>query len=306
MSAFVAGLSPDGFFWLCLFTCAVGLAAFIGSFVYLYRKRLMEDVPTSRIRSAPQGYVEFEGTGRMMDGPPIISPLTRNRCVWWRYWVEEKRRTGRSSKWITVERGISDDSFLLEDESGHCVVDPTGAKVIPSEKQVWYGEGRRPDRGPDVGGGWMRAAFCAFRYTEERITLDSPVYALGGFRTQSGGPEAFDVQADIRALLEKWKHDKSMMALLDVDKNGQIDVKEWEAARRMARARVEAEHVKFAVDTPDLNILARPRDRRPYILSGVSQASLVRRYWLLAGACLTLSASGGVTLLYALTARGLL
>lgn len=306
MRDFVTGLTPDGFAWFCVITAAVSLAAFIGSFVFLYRKRLMEDMPTSRIRSASQGYVEFEGTSRMMEGPPIIAPLTRRRCVWWRFWIEEKRRSGRNNKWITVERGGSDDSFLLEDGSGKCVVDPTGAKVIPSEKQVWYGQGRRPDRAPELGGGWLRAAFCDFRYTEERLALDSPLYALGGFRTQSGGPQAFDLQADIRELLEKWKHDKGMMALLDVDKDGRVDVKEWEAARRMARARVEAEHIQLAVDTLDLNILARPRDRRPFILSGVSQASQIRRFWLQAGACLTLSGAGGVTLLYALTARGLL
>ena len=37
--------------------------------------RLIEDTPTAKIRSAPQGYVELEGTGKLMDGPPIIAKL---------------------------------------------------------------------------------------------------------------------------------------------------------------------------------------------------------------------------------------
>lgn len=306
MTELILGLEAGHFFWLCVAAAVVGLGGLGACFVFLHRKRLMEDMPTSRIRSAPQGYVELEGIGRLMDGPPIIAPLTRSRCLWWSYRVEERKRQGRGTKWVTLDRGISDDSFWLEDRTGRCVVDPSGAKVIPALRQVWYGSGRRPDRGPETGGGWLRAAFCDFRYTELRIPPDHPVYVLGGFRTQSGGPDAFDEKADIRELLEKWKHDKAMMALLDVNKDGKVDVKEWEAARRMAAAKVRAEHVQRAVETPDLHIVARPRDARPFILSGITQERLVRHYLLQAGASLAASAAGGLALVYALTIRGVL
>src|SRR3989344_2532101 len=44
--------------------------------------RLVEDTPTAQNRSAPQGYVELEGNGKLMDGPPIIAKLSGLPCVW--------------------------------------------------------------------------------------------------------------------------------------------------------------------------------------------------------------------------------
>ena len=68
---------PADDFWLW----AIGLliAAIVGfliSFITLHRKRIIEDTPTSKIRSAAQGYVELIGYGQLMEGQPIVAPLT--------------------------------------------------------------------------------------------------------------------------------------------------------------------------------------------------------------------------------------
>lgn len=305
MSEYFASAPAHDFFWWCLGSGLVAAAGFVASFVFLHRTRLMENMPTSRLRSAAQGYIELEGDARLMEGPPIIAPLTKARCVWWRFCVEKKVQSGKNTKWVTVSSGTSDDCFELEDDTGRCVVDPDGAKVIPSHHQRWYGSSERPDISPKLGGGWLRAGFSRFRYTEDRIDPGNPVYALGAFRTQTGSPDAFDQQLDLRELLDKWKHDKGMMALLDVNKDGRVDQKEWDAARRMAQKKVSEVHVQRAVETPDLHLLARPRDGRPFILSGIPQARLIRRYRLSSAGCLVLAAGGGYVLLHALLARGL-
>jgi hypothetical protein len=279
---YLATAPADEFFWWSMIPGVLGFAAFVSSFVFLKRKRLIEDMPTSTLRAAAQGYIEVEGIARIMEGPPILCPLTATSCVWWEFKVEEKRQTiganGKTrSEWVTIESGRSDDSFELDDGTGKCVVDPTGANVIPTVTRRWYGRGPRPDTGWEHGRGFWRAAFSKYRYTERLIFPNNPVYALGAFRTQAGH-EAFDEQLDLRELLGKWKHDRKMMAMFDVNKDGTVDMKEWEAARRMAQRKVRDEHVQRAVETPDLHILAKPRDRRPYILSGIPQAELIRRY----------------------------
>jgi hypothetical protein len=308
---YLATAPADEFFWWTAVPAVAALAGFVAAFVFLHRKRLMEDTPTTSVRAAAQGYVELEGVALLMDGPPIVCPLTATRCVWWRYTVEEKRRTsngrgGTRTEWVTIARGLSDDSFLLDDGSGRCVVDPVGARVIPAVRRRWYGGAARPDIGPEAGRGFWRAAFSRYRYTEELILAANRVYALGAFRTQAGGPDGFDEQVDVRELLHKWKHDKAMMALFDVNKDGTVDMKEWEAARRMAIRKVRDEHVQRAVDTPDLHILAKPRDRRPYILSGIPQEALIRRYTGYAAGCLAACAAAGGFALWALDLRGLL
>lgn len=307
---YLATAPADEFFWWSAVPALLAAAAFVASFVFLRRKRVIEDMPTSTLRAAAQGYVEVEGVARVMEGPPIICPLSGTRCVWWRYKVERHERTTDSdgktrSSWVTVDSGLSDDSFLLDDGTGKCVVDPTGASVIPTTTRRWYGRGIRPDVGFEAGRGVWRALFCDYRYTEELIFAANEVYALGAYRTQQAS-ESFDEQADLRELLVKWKHDPKMMALFDVDKDGNVSMKEWEAARRMALQQVRREHVARAVETPDLHILARPRDRRPYILSGVPQAALIRRYTFQAAACIGACTFLAGFMLWTLHVRGLI
>jgi hypothetical protein len=265
----------------------------------------MENMPTSRLRSAAQGYIELEGDARLMEGPPIIAPLTKTHCVWWAFRIEEKRQSGKNSNWVTINSGRSDDSFELDDGTGKCVVNPDGAKVIPRHKQTWYGSSARPDVPPAMGGGWLRVGFGKYRYTEERIHDQEPVYALGLFRTHTGGPDSFEEKLDLNELLTKWKGDKKMMALFDVNKDGKVDQKEWDAARRMAVKKVRDEHVQRAVETPDLHLLAKPRDGRPYILSGIPQAMLIRRWRLTSFACSVVAAGAGYVFITALVARHL-
>jgi hypothetical protein len=303
---YLATAPPDEFFWWCMIPIVLGAAGFISAFVFLRRTRLLEDLPTSRLRSAAQGYVELEGRARVMPGPPIVSALTRTRCVWWRYCVEQQQGSGKERRWVTIDSGTSDDCFELDDPTGRCVVDPHGASVIPSVRHRWYGGSPRPDVGPAAGTGLLRALFGNYRYTEELLLPDQPLYAVGSFRTQAGGPEAFDEQADLRELLVKWKHDRKMMSLLDRNKDGTVDMKEWEAARRMGLRKVRDEHVQRAVETPDLHILAKPRDGRPYILSGIPQARLIRRFRLYSAGFIALTAVCGVFVLWALQLHGLI
>ena len=304
MDAFFATLPADEYFWWCAGSAGVAAAGFVASFVFLHRCRLMENMPTSRLRSAAQGYIELEGLAVHPDCPPIVAPLTKSTCVWWRFRIEKKVQSGKNTKWVTVRSGASDECFELDDGTGKCMVDPEGATVIPSQRQRWYGSSESPDVPPAIGGGFLRAGFSRYRYTEERLHPRDPVYALGAFRTQAGGPEPFDEDLDLKELLAKWKHDRKMMALLDTNKDGAIDAREWDAARRMAQRKVRDEHVRRAVDTPDLHILAKPKDSRPYLLSGMPQARLIRRYRLQSAACIAAAAIAGFVLLEALMARG--
>lgn len=73
--------SPSDDFWLAA-AILIGLTVFgfIGAFYFYLRKRVMQDTPTSKIRSAAQGYVELNGHGDLLEGPPIIAPLTGSTC----------------------------------------------------------------------------------------------------------------------------------------------------------------------------------------------------------------------------------
>jgi hypothetical protein len=136
----VASIEPGPFwFWFGL-AAGVGAVLFVIGFVRLKHARLLEDMPTSRIRSAAQGYCEFHGHARQLPGPPIVSPLSSERCCWWEFEIEQLQKDDKGrSRWVSIEKKTSDELFLLDDGTGQCVVDPVGARVIPNRSRRWRG-----------------------------------------------------------------------------------------------------------------------------------------------------------------------
>ena len=104
--------SPSDDFWtFAIILVLLTIGGFIGAFYFVLRKRIIEDTPTSAIRSAAQGYVELSGHGKLMEGSVISGPLTGTTCTWYSYTIEEYRSSGKNSHWVTVEKEISDSLF---------------------------------------------------------------------------------------------------------------------------------------------------------------------------------------------------
>ncbi len=273
--------APDWAFWLC--ALCLGMAAVACCYFgvsALYRSRLIADTPTSKVRSAAQGYVELEGVARMMPGEPIYAPLSGKPCVWYSYSVEQKGRglSGRSEGWGTLESGVSEAIFHLADGTGVCIVDPDGAKVTPSIRLSWCGDSPRPLYTPNTTGFWSRLfSFGAYRYTESRLHDHDRLYAIGQFRGL-GDAGAVSVSEATRDLLSAWKRDRTgLLQRFDANGDGKIDMEEWENARRAAEREVVATWRKRRQET-EINLLNKPPDGRPYILSSMTQDKLITSY----------------------------
>jgi E3 Ubiquitin ligase len=276
-------LGPDRVkFWLLA-------AALAGATVYsLYycfvswrRNRVVGDTPTSRVRSAAQGYVEFTGRGLMTPSKENKAPLTGIPCTWWRYKIEE--RSGRRSRsWTAVQSGTSEEPFLLDDGTGQCLIDPRGAEVFPNANDVWYGSSDWPDRLriPSGGGvlGWCLDAVATgkYRYTEHRLEPHERLYAIGSFRSL-GGVSVESPDRAVAGLLRDWKHDQaSLLARFDTDHDGVLSAVEWDRARAAAREQVVAAAGAEAA-APGLNVLSKPEDGRAFLLAASDEQTLARR-----------------------------
>lgn len=273
--------SPAEEFWFALaFLIALTFVCFTGAFYYFSRKRMMENTPTSKIWSAAQGFVELEGRGQLLDGPPIIAPLSGITSLWFSYEIKEHRGTGKNSRWVTVENGVSDGLFLLQDESGQCIVDPDGAVVTPSEVNVWYGSSKRPSSGPRVRGKrWFSVGIGRFCYTEKRIHPKEAIYAIGLFKTVGGTGTEVDLGADLKALLKEWKKSsEQLLERFDQNKDGQIGMEEWQNVREAALKEVTKMHAESHT-IPPVNTLSKTLDkRRSFIISAVPQKVLIKRF----------------------------
>jgi hypothetical protein len=283
-------------------------AAFIFAFRYWRRARLIEDAPTAKIQSAPQGYVELEGEGQPMDGEPIISYLSKIPCIWYQYEIARKEeadyRQAQFSQWRVIEKGTSDNMFWLIDDTGRCAVDAEGAEVTTSESLVWYGDMPHPVSAPLIGSGKVGSGVNSqYRYSENLMLPGQMLYAIGEFRTQRA-IDGFSVAELTRDILRDWKQDrKRLLDNFDITADGEINPSEWDRAREAAQREAEEEFRRRSRE-PDIHVLRKPgTDRKPYLLSVFPQHQLTRRYRKRAALALGMFFVGGIVAVWFLQNR---
>ncbi|MEW6120950.1 MAG: hypothetical protein AB1593_12765 [Pseudomonadota bacterium] len=234
----------------------IGLTSGWAWYANLKRYRTVADTPTSRIASAPQGYIEIVGRGRQPPGETLVSPLTGLPCLWFRYRIE--RRDG--DRWEHVESGISHDTFGVDDGSGQVLVDPDGAEILTSRKQV----SQQGD----------------YRRTEWTLIENETLYVIGEHVTLGGPNAVLDKRGDLSDLLGEWKRDKAaLLARFDADHDGEISEAEWEQARKAASDEVDRAHLDIRLKD-GVHLMRKPAHGRPFIIANREVAALSRHFRL--------------------------
>lgn len=242
--------------WLMVLALAAVLNL-VGWLRALRIARAIQDTPTSRVASAAQGYVELHGRAQPHEGQQLLTPHTQLPCLWYRYRVE--RRQG--DKWQQVDSAESLAPFDLEDGSGRCVLEPAGAHIQTSHREV--------RREGDL------------RHTEEILLKDDALYAIGAFHSRSGADLHLDARLEEGELLAEWKQDQAELhRRFDLDGDGGISPREWTLARLAARREVARQHQELRAQGPR-HFLSRPGDGRPYLISNLPPEAMGKRYgWL--------------------------
>lgn len=161
------------------------------------RKRLIEDVPTSKVKGVAIGLSEVKGAARRDE--PFISYLAGAPTVWYRYDISEhwertvtetytdsdgkrKTRTKRESGWKTVQSDEVRLPFDLEDETGAIRVDPARAEIqgrVIFDERCSRGDALYYGKGPP---GSVSDSTGRRSFTEHAIVIDDPLYVMGSAR----------------------------------------------------------------------------------------------------------------------------
>ncbi len=219
-----------------------GLLVFPYGLVLLNYKRMVENTPTSKVRSMAMGIAEVSGQARQYYD--LKTSHSGTRCIYFRVRYYRKRsarmsgvsvlqpKTRNSDQWV-LERESSSGRlpFYLEDETGRVLVRPKGALFhISKFRQEFSGtfgmfmspEMQRSDR----------------RIYEDIIPEGARVYVLGKARPErTDSSVAEKITDELRAL----KKDNDRLMAYDADDNGRVDMEEWETARRDVENKVYAE-----------------------------------------------------------------
>lgn len=124
----------------------VGILLFVFGLYYLQKKQMIENIPTSKIRSLAMGLVEIFGEALpLKENEIIIAPFSNKPCVYSRFTIEEYRSSGKSSSWVTIKRGEDRKPFYLKDETGKVLIDPNRANInIKMDAEYRSGLGKDP------------------------------------------------------------------------------------------------------------------------------------------------------------------
>ncbi len=240
--------------WLVA-ACLLAALSFFAWFANHRRHRAITDIPLSKIASAAQGYVGLQGVAEAHEGMLIMHSPQGLPSVWRKYTVTR----GKGDSAETVDSGVSSSTFLLRDEGGSCVIDPDDAEVITDHKRVFY-EGD-------------------YVHTEYYLLPNDSLYVLGEFITQSDPSVITSVNEAVGDLLAEWKLDKhSLLRRFDKNKDGEIDIEEWESARQEAKRHI-AFHKAETRSNGGMHIVRKPSAKRLYLLSNIMPEQLAARYF---------------------------
>lgn len=209
-NAWSMSLGDDDLFGYSIGGVFLGLLTFGKGFRTLKRKRLIENTPTSKVRSLAMGLVEVGGAAEPWK-ETLKSPFTEHDCVYYSYTIEEHRRSGKNRRWVTVNKGAQGVPFFLRDETGAVLTDPTSAEVdIPNDYREESGMGDDPSAKIQ---GFLRRQGVAFegffgvnkrmRFTEYHIAPRDRLYILGTAEDNPHMKEATAVEGVADVMIQK-------------------------------------------------------------------------------------------------------
>ncbi len=182
---------------------AGGVFLFFKGFRLRSQRKMIESIPTSKVRSIALGLVEATGWA-VPFGTPLSSPFCGADCVYYRYKVEELRGSGKSRHWVTLLAGESPEPFFLEDETGKVQVVPAGATLhLETDRRYstgGFGEGREELLAGlrRLGMNGAMVGLRTLRCSETYIMPSEPVYVMGTAQTD---PARTMTERDVDAIM---------------------------------------------------------------------------------------------------------
>jgi len=173
------------------------IGCLIGAFVYFRRKRLIDDLPTSKMQGVFIGLTELKGTTKSEN--PLTSYLAGSQCVQYTWHTEEhwsrtvvetyrdpqgrmQTRTRVESGWTTVASDNQSIPFYLQDDTGIIRILPDKASIhgiatfdetCSRDNPLYFGKGTASE---------IANSNHRRRFQETAIPLDAMLYVLGQAR----------------------------------------------------------------------------------------------------------------------------
>ena len=121
-----------------------GVVLFIAGLKWFGYKRLIENIPTSKIRAIAMGLVEIFGRVVPIEKNLLNSPFSNTECVYYKYTVERWVKRNDRHHWQVVNSGKTSLPFILNDNTGSVLINPIGADIDIKSTTFSSGAGQDP------------------------------------------------------------------------------------------------------------------------------------------------------------------
>ncbi|MFM8454780.1 MAG: GIDE domain-containing protein [Gammaproteobacteria bacterium] len=171
------------------FTLILAGLGFYLSFKFLSIAKSMQNTPTSNIRTAAQGYTEIKAIQKNIPNFELKSRISKNTCTFYRFTVYEKiEGSDQKSNWFLIDSGDSQAYCIYAtDETGSCYIETKKAFIKNKHRFSWYGD-YIPLSNVDLKkisffNRLFGRFFYGYHFIEELMFPETPIYAIGEFKT---------------------------------------------------------------------------------------------------------------------------
>lgn len=262
----------------------IGLGVFAFGFRILRKKWLIDNTPTSKVRSVAMGMAEVKGKAAQRG--MLKSRLCMTECAFFKFLIERQVKDSKGrTHWEVVEQGASSNYFYVEDETGKLLVDPLDVEDIMDPDYCVT----------DTKGGKV------MRYTEWYIQPGDNIYIFGTVRKFNDNIN--DRKERLAQKLRELKANKGKLMQFDADKDGQISVEEWDKAVKAAEEELLKEELSPKGSPEDDIVIAKGDMEKTFIISDKSENDISKRLLLLSAAFVIIGIAVAAGLTASLVAR---
>jgi hypothetical protein len=279
---------PEFLLGLAVALVVTGIAGYWG-YTRFRAYRIVKDTPTSRIRSAPQGYVEIKGQfEEISEAKARQAPFSGQPCVWYQVKIQEEQEGGEddTDTWRTIFEETDPRPCLLGDGTGRCLVLASEADMrVAVESDTYYEDGILNDPPEPLKHADTGLFEGNLRFVEERIAPGAKGYVVGRFTTvdseDGAAGEGVDGVNRVTQVLTGWRDDYMADVAGRPDKTRpNMSGLDDDQKRLLPRAAVAWARQWGDADDVDSVITASGESRRPFIVGCGEEASVARRlFW---------------------------
>jgi len=240
----------------------------------LKKRRLVENIPTSKVRSAAMGLVELRGFAQPFN-KEMISPVSRRPCCWWHCVLES---SGSRSLSLFKKEISSPELFYLQDSTGKVLIDAFGAELHIDENifDSYFDGSEKIGSALQAMGVETTGLFGVYgpvRIREKVILPSRPLFIIGEptYRKNHLESRKQNYLKRLRAL----KRDPAMMKEADTNKDGFVDPMEWDAFRlKKEKQFLKEETAREATVVASDRLVVRAPSHRAFIISTTSEKAV--------------------------------